>query len=212
MKDLLLFPFGGNSREALEVIEAINRTQRTWNVLGFVDDDPAKKGQGFLGAQVLGDRKLFDRYKDAMVIAVCGTPETFRQRKEIIESLKLSPGRFANAVHPRANLSSDVSVGYNTVVLPGVYACGNVIIGNHCFIRPNTVVSHDSRIGDYCLVGSNVSISGGVTLGALCYIGSSAVFRQNISIGEATLVGMGAVVTKPVLSHSVVAGNPAKPL
>ena len=39
VKKIILFPFGGNAREALSVIEAINRRKKTWQVIGFLDDN-----------------------------------------------------------------------------------------------------------------------------------------------------------------------------
>ena len=37
-KKLLIFPFGGNAREAAAIIEHINEIDRKWDVIGFIDD------------------------------------------------------------------------------------------------------------------------------------------------------------------------------
>ena len=36
MRDLLIFPFGGNARESLLVILAQNRVKPIWNLLGII--------------------------------------------------------------------------------------------------------------------------------------------------------------------------------
>jgi acetyltransferase-like isoleucine patch superfamily enzyme len=43
-------------------------------------------------------------------------------------------------------------------------------------------------------------------------IGANATLLPNIKIGKYAMVGAGAVVTKTVLAHQVVVGNPAKPI
>jgi hypothetical protein len=36
--ELILFPFSGNAKEAISVIEEINRMNPTWKIIGFIDD------------------------------------------------------------------------------------------------------------------------------------------------------------------------------
>ena len=49
-----------------------------------------------------------------------------------------------------------------------------------------------------------------ITVGSDCWIGDGAVVMADL--GEGVTVGAGSVVTKPVLSGTVVVGNPARPL
>ncbi len=210
IKKLLLFPFSGNAREAASVVEALNRQQETWQLLGFIDDDPKKHGMSFGAYPVLGGREHLERHQDAFVLAVPGRPETFLQRQALIASLKVAPERFASLIHPSAAIGIGCTVGANTLLMANVVLTANVAVGHSVVILPNSVIAHDSSLGDYCLVGANVSISGGVTVGENCYLGSGARIIQETSIGERSLVGLGAVVIKNVAAGSVVAGNPAR--
>ena len=188
-KKLLLFPFGGNAREALVTILAINAVHKEWDVLGFVDDDPSQKGKSSNGVEVLGGRGLFQQYPDAYVLAVPGRPADHPKRKEILDSLAVDPARFATIIHPSASVSPDAQVGHNTLLMPNVVVSCGVSVGQHCVILPNTVISHDTVVGDYCSIGSNVSVSGFVKLGTCCYVGSGTKIRQTITIGEKSLIG-----------------------
>jgi len=210
MKKLLLFPFSGNAREAASVVEAINRRQKTWQLLGFIDDDPEKHGLRFGAYPVLGGREHLQRHQDAFVLAVPGRPETFLQRRALIASLKVAPERFASLIHPSAAIGIGCTVGSNSLLMANVVLTADVSLGQSVVILPNTVIAHDSTLGDYCLVGANVSISGGVTVGENCYLGSGARIIQEAAIGERSLIGLGAVVIHNVAAGSVVAGNPAK--
>ncbi|MFZ5811860.1 MAG: acetyltransferase [Thermodesulfobacteriota bacterium] len=211
-RQLLLFPFSGNAREAVAVIEARNAVAPAWDFLGFVDDDARTHGATFAGYPVLGGREVFAAHPGAMVLAVPGRPETFRNRPQIIASLGLPRQRLATLVHPTAALGPLVRLGVNTLVMAHVTLTAAVTVGDHVVMLPGTVVAHESVIGDYCLVGSNVSVSGGVRVGRCCYLGSGSRFIQEIVVGDAAMVGLGAVVVRDVLPETTVAGCPAGPI
>ena len=165
-KQLLLFPFGGNAREALISVLAMNKLNKEWEILGFIDDDPSRHGQECCGIKVLGGREILQEWPDAFLLAVPGSPANYAKRNEIIASLKIRESRFATIIHPSVIIAPDATVGHNTVIMPNVIISCGAKVGNHCIFLPNTVVSHDSTIGDYCCLGSNISISGGVTVGS----------------------------------------------
>lgn len=206
MKDLLLFPYNGNAREAVSLLE--ESTQ--WKLIGFITDDKTKWGKKFREIEVFETHPFLEKHPEAGVLAVPGRAENHLKRKEFIDALSLPFERFATLIHPRATLSKDTHVGVNTLIMAGVVTTANVRIGNHCIILPNTVLSHDVEVGDYCIIGSNVSISGSVHIKPHCYIGSGSKIIQEIEIGEGTLVGLGSIVIHSTEPYTVVAGNPAK--
>ena len=73
-KKLILFPFGGNAREALVIIQAVNEIKKTWEVLGFLDDNASLWGREYCGVKVLGNKKLLKKFSDASVLVVPGNP------------------------------------------------------------------------------------------------------------------------------------------
>jgi len=209
-KKLLLFPFGGNAKESLLSILAINSVRQEWDVVGFIDDDRTSHGKEYYGIKVLGGRELLKDHSDAFILAVPGSPKGYLRRKSLIESLLIDKSRFATIIHPSVVRAPDAIIGYNTLLMPHVVVSCAVKIGNHCIVLPNTVVSHDSTVGDYCCIGSNVSISGSVGIGQECYIGSGVRIRESIQIGERTLVGLGSNVISNIENNAVAVGNPAK--
>jgi sugar O-acyltransferase (sialic acid O-acetyltransferase NeuD family) len=209
-KQLLLFPFGGNAREGLISIFAINTIRPEWDIVGFVDDDHSVYGKDCCGIKVLGGRELLDAYDSAYVLAVPGSPKGYLKRKAIIDGLCLDKSRFATIIHPSVVRAPDATIGYNTLLMSNVViSCGGRI-GNHCIVLPNTVLAHDSSISDYCCIGSNVSISGSVGIGSECYIGSGVKIRENILVGERSLIGLGANVVSDIEKETVAIGNPAR--
>ncbi len=212
MKDIILFPFNGNAREAASVIEDINAISPTWNILGFIDDDSKKLGLNFGNYSVIGGKEALTTHLGSYVLAVPGRPDNFLRRTEIIDSLNLPSERFATILHPRTKIGISCFVGYNALLMDNVVLTASVAIGNNVVVLPNTVISHDSKIGDYCLVGSNVSVSGNVTIEKNCYVGSGAKIKNDLVIARDTLIGLGAVVVKNTQPAAIIAGNPAKSL
>ena len=209
-KKLLIFPFGGNAKESLISILAINRIKPEWEVLGFIDDDHAQHGKDYCGIKVLGGREQIKKYEDAFVLAVPGSPKGYLKRKATIDSLAVEQSRFATIIHPSVVRAPDSVIGYNTLLMAHVVVSCEARIGNHCIVLPNTVLAHDSSVGDYGCIGSNVSISGSVGIGSECYIGSGVKIREHIRVGDRTLIGLGSNVISDIEKETVAVGNPAR--
>jgi len=212
MRDVILFPFSGNAREAIITILALNSVEPTWNILGFIDDNTDLYGKECCGFKVLGGRDKLSEFQSAKILAVPGNPDNFIMRREIIYQLSVTRDRFATIIDPSCRIATDSDIGVNTLIMGNVTISCSVVIGDHCVILPNTVISHDSKIEDYSLVGSNVSISGSCNIGWNCYVGSGSNIRGNLKIGSCSLIGIGSCVIKNVPENATVVGNPARVL
>ena len=71
-KDIVVIGVGGTSRDILDALEAINAAQSTWNILGFLDDNPALHGQEVYGYGVLGSTDAVLRREFAHADVVIG--------------------------------------------------------------------------------------------------------------------------------------------
>lgn len=202
---LLIFPCNGNGLEALDCLG------ETWRCVGFIDDTEAKQMRGAYGVEVRS-RTALDQLPEARVLAVPGSPTSYRSRQQIVGGLRVNEERFAQVIHPSARISSRATAGRNVLIMAGVVVTSGAVIGSHVCILPNTVVHHDADIGDWTLVGSNVTVGGGATIGRNCYVGSGSSIMNGVRIGDRTLVGIGSNVIRDVAPDSRVAGNPAKPL
>jgi sugar O-acyltransferase (sialic acid O-acetyltransferase NeuD family) len=205
MKQLIIFPFNGNGLEALDCIGG------QFALIGFADDTPEKQGKHASGFTVY-PRDVCAKYPEAQVLAVPGSPTSFRERGKLIASLGLAAERFATVIHPSASVSPNARIGRNVLIMAGAVITGNAVIGDHVCILPNSVIHHDCRIGNYCLIGSNVTVAGYTVVEENCYIGSGSSIINNITIGNGTLVGMASNVIKDIPPASKVAGNPARQL
>lgn len=205
MQDLLIFPYNGNGLEALDCLG------EEYNFIGFVDDTQEKQGITPFGHNVF-DRTAFEKFPKAKVLAVPGSPASFKNRKNIIADLHIPDSRLTSVIHPDAFVSERAELGMNCLIYAGVIITSNAKIGNHVCILPNSVLHHDTVIGDYTLIGSNICIAGHTEIGENCYIGSGSNIINNIKIGNAVMVGMGSNVIRDISENLRIAGNPAKAL
>jgi sugar O-acyltransferase (sialic acid O-acetyltransferase NeuD family) len=203
LKNLLIFPFNGNG------LEAISCLSNEYNLLGFIDDIPLKQGKTSNGISVF-TRDAIRNNPEALILAVPGSPTSYKTRKDVIGSLNIDYPRFATIIHPNASISPLAKIGKNVLIMSGVVITSNAVIGDHVCILPNSVIHHDTSIGEYTLIGSNVSVAGHSTVGANCYIGTGTSIINNITIGARTLIGLGSTVIKSLPEDSKAAGNPAR--
>ncbi len=132
----------------------------------------------------------------------------------------------------QAQIREGAAVGAGCVIGKGAYIDAHVKIGANCKIQNYSCVYHGTTLEDGVFVGPEVvftndryprainpdgSLKGeadwevGRTLvkyGAA--IGSHSVVLPGLTIGRWALVAAGSVVTKDVLDHALVGGNPAR--
>lgn len=202
-RPLLIFPCNGNGVEALDCLGEI------YDLIGFVDDSAEKQGARVHGYPVF-PREALSRYPTAQLLAVPGSPSSYRSRREVIEGLGVPETRFATVVHPAARISPLAQLGRNVLIMAGVVITSNAVIGDHVCILPNTVIHHDVVVGAWSLIGSGVTVAGGVVIGENCYVGSGSSIIHGIRLGEHVLVGLGSNVIRSIPNDAKVAGNPAR--
>ena len=211
VRPLVVVGSGGFGRETVEAVRAINAERRTWDLLGFLDDDPTLHGTEIDGVPVLGpidDART--RFESAQLVVCTGHPGNYFSRRSIVERLGLPPGRYGTVVHPAASVSTTSKVGHGSVLLAHVVATASVRIGAHVAVMPGVVFTHDDRVDDYGTFGAGVRLAGRVHVEEGAYVGSGSLVREDRTVGAWSLVGMGAVVTKDVPAAEVWAGVPAR--
>jgi sugar O-acyltransferase (sialic acid O-acetyltransferase NeuD family) len=210
VEPLLVVGAGGFARETIELVRAINAVHPTWDLLGFLDDAVALRGQRVDDVQVLGRIDDASWFPQARLVVTTGHPGNFDSRRQIVERLALPENRYATLVHPTASLGTSVRVGHGSVLLAYVVATTSVRIGAHVAVMPGTIFTHDDVVEDFATFGAGVRLAGGVRICEGAYVGSGVSIRENRTIGRGALVGMGSVVTKDVPDHECWVGVPAR--
>ena len=114
------------------------------------------------------------------------------------------------AVHPRAYVARDASLGIGCQILANAVVASESILGEACIVNTSASVDHDCILGDGVHIGPGANLAGSVQVGENSFIGTGAIVLPRIVIGKNVIVGAGAVVTKNVSDNLIVIGNPAR--
>lgn len=207
---LLLIGAGGLGRETSEAIRAINAARPTFDVIGFLDDDPSLTGADRDGTPVVGTLDEIGQFADVQLVLTTAGTHDLRSRERIAARLSMPVSAYPAIVHPTAVLSGGTELGPGCIVLASVVTTTPIRLGRHVVVMPTAVFSHDDVIEDFVTVGAGVRIGGGVTIREGAYLGLGALVREEVTIGRWSIVAMGAVVVKDVPHGEIHAGVPAR--
>ena len=197
MTPLVIIGTGGHGREAMDIVEAINARQPTFDVLGFVDDrDDNDSLVQARGSRIIGRIEDLRTVGAAYVIGI-GSGEVRKRIDEQLTQWGLEP---ATLVHPAATIGSMVVLG----------ASSDITLGRHAHVNVRASISHDCRLSDYVTVSPGVTVSGAVVVGEGALLGAACAVLQGRTIGSWSTVGAGAVVVDDVAPGVTAVGVPAR--
>lgn len=210
MKDLIIVGAGGVGQELICIINQINKKEKIWNVLGFVDDNKKIQGMNVLGYKVLGGVNWLVDYatRNKNVNAIVAITN-YKVKRNIVEKIN-NKVNFITLIHPDVYIHESNNIGEGTIIYPGVIITVDVKIGNQVIISPKCGIGHNSVICDYVSLLWNVNISGHDYIEEGVLIGSGATIIQNKKVRKGSIVGAGAVVVKDVDEYTTSIGVPAR--
>ncbi|PWX19591.1 transferase [Clostridium perfringens] len=208
MKNLIIIGAGGVGRETAWIVEQINIKNKTYKILGFIDDNSTIWNTYINGYKVLGGIDYLIDYKDDVKVVVAIA--NYKVKKNIVGKLKNKRISYTNIIHPSLNIHKSVQIGEGNIIYEGAIISPNVSIGNHIIISPKSGIGHDSIIKDYVSLLWNVSVSGNDLIEEGVLLGSASTIIQGKRIGKGSIVGAGSVVINNIDDKKTVVGIPAK--
>ena len=211
MNDLIIIGASGFGREVAWLVERINKQKKSWNLIGFFDDNEEAQNTIINGYKVLSNINGIKDYPDAYYICAVGASRT---RKMLIERVKMlnHKAKFATLIDPSVDALDYVSIGEGSIICAGTIITVNVDIGEHVIVNLDCTIGHDAIIRDFVTLYPSVNVSGNTTIGDCTEIGTGTQIIQGKVIGDNSIVGAGSVVIRDLPSKCTAVGSPAKPI
>ncbi len=208
MKKIVILCAGDFAKEAAWLIEDINKAHPTYELLGYLDDDPKKQGQEYNGYPCLGPiSRLSELNREGDVWAAAATQDSAFRRKFVASMSDFE--NWETLIHPSVHMADTSAVGKGCIICANSNISVNTVIGDHCILNLGTTIGHDCIIGDYVSFMSGSVISGHVSIAEGAYFGSNSTVIPGRKIGTGAKVGAGSVVIRNVKDGVSVMGVPA---
>ena len=203
---IIIIGAGGQAKVVYEIL----KHDRNVEVVGFVDPVLKEPNEKIIGLPILGDfsvvPKMIKKGIKGFIVGI-GPNQIRAQRFEEIKNMGLEP---ISAIHPTANIASNVEIGKGTVVSIGATIATGSKIGNNVIINTGAIVEHDNIIEDGVHIGPGAVLAGKVIIKKETFIGMRVAVKEFITIGKNVTVGAGAVVLEDIPDNVVAVGIPAK--
>ena len=201
----------GSSGHAKVIIDIVQQ-QGKYNIVGLLDRF-RDVGEKTLGYPVLGKEEDLPELIKAHALkgAIVAIGDNFVRSKVVAHIKEIIPDLpFVSAIHPKASIAMEVSIGEGTVVMAGVSinACSSV--GRFCILNTNSSLDHDSILEDFASLAPGATTGGNCRVGQFSAVSIGAVLIHGIHVGEHTVIGAGSLVMKSIESFVVAYGTPAR--
>ena len=201
--------FGARPDGSAKVLLDIIRSAGVHEVVGFLDDDPARGGTTIAGLPILGGSNRFAALRADGIRGIAFALGSNRGRHALLDQARAAGLDPIVAIHPRAIVASDVTVGAGVWMAAGAIVNPGARLGEGAVINTGATVDHDSVIGDYANISPGCHLSGRTIIGRYAFLGTGAITLPDAEVGDDAIVGAGAVVLKQVPAGATVVGVPA---
>ena len=187
-KPVIILGAKGIAHPALEIF---NSNQVI--VYGFLDEDAGIHGTEINNVPILGHTedegflKLIGKKTEAFV-AVDDTKYRKFLVEMLLENRKMQP---VNAIHHRAYISTDATLGHGNFINANVTVGAAAEIGNYSILHTGVIIDHKSKIQDFVQIGAGSIINAEVLIEEGAFIGSGVTIVSGVTIGKGARVGAG---------------------
>lgn len=195
MKEILIVGAGDLGKEAVWLVEDINRRVRTYLILGFLDDDREKTGKEFYGYKVLGTTEKLEELEERPHVSAVLAIQDGNIRKRIVEEHNMFQA-WETLIHPTAVIAQTAEIGKGSLVFPHVTVSVDSSLGKFGLYYLNATVSNDCVFGDYVSVMTGTTVSEHVKIGEESCLSAGSCIYPHKTLGRRVKTAAGAVVSK----------------
>lgn len=208
MKDIAIYGGGGYGSEVACLINAINKIEPVWNLIGFFDDG-IEKGTSLPYGKVLGNFQDVNGWPTTLsLVLAIGNAEILSYLAGKISNPNIT---FPNLIAPSVTFYDRDTVSFgkgNVIFFNSIVSC-YTYFGDFNLLNNDVFVGHNTVIGSYNVFNPSVRISGDVKIGDVNFFGVCSIVLQGLNIGSKTKLSAGSCLYRNTKNDFIYAGNPA---
>lgn len=209
MKNIAIYGAGGYGEEIACLINAINKGNPIWNIIGYFDDDESKHGINTYYGPIIGGIKELNNWENplSLVIAI-GTPCVLYSIYNAIYNDKID---YPNLISPDVTFhdKGTVQLGKGNVIFyHSIISCFTKF-GDFNLLNNDVFIGHNSILGSFNVINPSARISGNVSIGERNFIGVGSIVLQGLKIGNNIKLSAGSCLYRNTKDDSLYMGNPA---
>ena len=208
-RPLMIVGAGGFGQEVVWAARNFNAIHPIWDIVGYCDDDPAKKGQVIYGVEVLGPPEEVNTMWATPPYFVCAIGDNLIRSQVVTRLLSLG-WKPATIIDPSVIVAEHVTVGEGTYIGAGTILSPYARIGNHVIINHNCSIGHDSVLEDFVQVSPGGRVSGSCVIKEGALLGSNAIVSPGKEVGRYATVGGGSFAMTNIPDGATAIGVPAR--
>lgn len=172
-------------------------------VLGFIDDEPAKKDAPVVGGlKVLGSlAEVCERneysFEDVKLILAIGYAH-MEQRHRAFRNAKALGYSFESIVHPRAHVEQNAALGEGVIVLAGAVVDQSVRICDISYIDIGVLIGEETIVGVNNYLAAGVTVGGSVRTGRHNFFGLNSTVVNDVTIGDNNFINAQTLIHRNV--------------
>ena len=207
MNNIVLIGSSGHAKVIIDIVQQEGK----YNVVGLLDRH-RQVDETTLGYRILGKEEDLPALKKvySLMGVIVAIGDNFYRSKVVALIRKICPDLpFVCAIHPKASIGTDVSIGEGTVIMAGVTINPCSSVGRFCILNTNSSLDHDSTMEDFASLAPGVTTGGNCRIGKYSALGIGATLIHDVQVGKQSVIGAGALVMKSIESFAVAYGTPA---
>lgn len=207
---LMIYCAGGLGKEIFDLAKRLNDSNKKWDDIFFVDDDPSL-GNEFYGTKLFTYETLLSRFNpDEFEVSIANGEPVINQL--LYNKLRSDNINLATLIDDTAIISHTAKIYDGAIITPYCSVSSNAVVNINASVNTKSIVGHDVVLGAHCVISSLVNIGGASTIGENSYIGMGVSIKEGKKIGKDTIIGMGSVVYDDIPDEVIALGNPARPM
>lgn len=187
----------------------IDQFKDSYEILGFLDDDPAKQDSNIAGYKVIGAVEKLHEFSGKGIALVWGIAFP-TVKKRLFDQYQSLSFEFPNFIARHAWISEAVTFGKGAIVYPGTTINYETAIDDFVVINMNCSIGHNCTIQSFTSLAPGVNLGGNTHIGNCVEMGIGACTVQSTIIEDNVIVGGQAMVVSNISKSEIVVGVPAK--